>query len=159
VQDTLKRKVAHASRTIVPLTAIMLDLDHFKHINDRYGHGRGDDVLAAVGSILKDTLRESDFVGRYGGEEFLILLPATGCDEAKRVAEKVRTAIAGIVVATIHQPVTASLGCAVFPKDAGDDDTLFRTADRALYAAKADGRDRVEIHAPAKDAPAVPAPR
>jgi diguanylate cyclase (GGDEF)-like protein len=153
VQDTLKRMVAHASRSISPLAAVMLDLDHFKQINDRYGHGRGDEVLAAVGSVLQATLRESDFVGRYGGEEFMLLLPDTGREEAKVVAEKVRAAIALIDIATIEQAITASLGCAVFPEDAADADTLFRTADRALYVAKANGRNRVEVHAPAQGAP------
>jgi diguanylate cyclase (GGDEF)-like protein len=154
VQDTLKRMVAHASRAIAPLTAVMLDLDHFKQINDRYGHGRGDDVLAAVGSVLQATLRASDFVGRYGGEEFLILLPDTGRDEARVVAEKIRAAISTIVIA-IEQPITASLGCAVFPEDAGDPETLFRAADRALYAAKANGRNRVEVSIPTQQPPAV----
>jgi diguanylate cyclase (GGDEF)-like protein len=146
--------VAHASRAIAPLTAVMLDLDHFKQINDRYGHGRGDDVLAAVGSVLQATLRASDFVGRYGGEEFLILLPDTGRDEARVVAEKIRAAISTIVIA-IEQPITASLGCAVFPEDAGDPETLFRAADRALYAAKANGRNRVEVSVPTQLPPAA----
>ncbi|HWH93860.1 MAG TPA: diguanylate cyclase [Baekduia sp.] len=157
VQATLKRMVAQASRVIGPLTAVMLDLDHFKEINDRHGHGCGDEVLAAVASVLQATVRESDFVGRYGGEEFLLLLPDTGRDDAKIVAEKVRAAIATIRVATIDRPITASLGCATFPEDAGDAETLSRSADRALYAAKANGRDRVEVHAPADHPPAVTA--
>jgi GGDEF domain-containing protein len=77
-RETLKRMVAQASRTVSPLSALLLDLDHFKQINDSFGHGRGDDVLAAVGNVIPSVLREGDFVGRYGGEEFLILLPATG---------------------------------------------------------------------------------
>ena len=75
MQDTLKRMVAQASRTITPLTAVLLDLDHFKQINDLYGHDAGDEVLAAVGVAMRLAMRESDFVGRYGGEEFLMLLP------------------------------------------------------------------------------------
>jgi GGDEF domain-containing protein len=88
VQDTLRRMVAQASRTMSPLSAALLDLDHFKHINDAHGHSRGDEALAAVAANLRSSLRESDFVGRYGGEEFLILLPDTGKQQARIVAER-----------------------------------------------------------------------
>ena len=122
-RDTLKRMVAQAARMVSPLSALLLDLDHFKQINDTLGHGRGDDVLAAVGSVLPSVLREADFVARYGGEEFLILLPATGHDEAAIVAEKVRAAIETITVAGINRAITASIGIAAVPEDAGDADT------------------------------------
>ena len=145
VQDTIKRMVAQASRTVSPLSAALLDLDHFKRINDAYGHSRGDEVLAAVAMVLRSSVRESDFVGRYGGEEFLLLLPDTGRDQAAIVAEKVRAAVAGLGLAGINQPVTASLGVAAVPDDAADADTLVRAADRALYAAKGNGRNRVEM--------------
>ena len=117
----------------------MLDLDHFKQINDRFGHGAGDDVLAAVGETLNSALRASDFAGRYGGEEFLILLPDTDSEGAIDAAEKVRAAIAMIDVPQVDREITASLGVAVFPTDALDADTLVRMADRALYAAKGAG--------------------
>ncbi len=143
VQDTLKRMVAQASRTITPLTAILVDLDHFKEINDLYGHDRGDELLAAVGVALRNAVRDSDFVGRYGGEEFLILLPSTDTDGALQVAEAARVAISAIRVVTIDRRVTASAGVATLPQDAGDSVTLFRAADRALYAAKNAGRNRV----------------
>jgi diguanylate cyclase (GGDEF)-like protein len=145
VQDTLKRMVAQASRTITPLAAVLVDLDHFKQINDLYGHDRGDEVLAAVGIAFRNAVRESDFVGRYGGEEFLILLPSTGKEGAAQVAEAVRTAIAAIRITGIDRPITASCGVAALPEDAGDAVTLFRAADRALYGAKHAGRDRVHI--------------
>ena len=74
--------VAHANRTMSPLAAVALDLDHFKQINDVYGHARGDEVLAEVGALLKSLLRDSDFVARVGGEEFMLLLPDTGRDGA-----------------------------------------------------------------------------
>jgi diguanylate cyclase (GGDEF)-like protein len=151
VQDSLRRMVAQASRTLSPLTAIMLDLDHFKQINDKYGHGRGDDVLAAVGSVLEATLRASDFVGRYGGEEFVILLPDTGRTEGAAVAEKIRAAVEATLVPEVGQRITASLGLAVLPDDAGDSVALLRHADRLLYTAKANGRNRVEAHAPATE--------
>ncbi len=92
--DTLKRMVAQANRSIAPAGALMLDLDHFKQINDRFGHGKGDEVLAAVGAALPSCLRASDFAGRFGGEEFLILLPDTAVDGALQVAEKIRARIA-----------------------------------------------------------------
>jgi diguanylate cyclase (GGDEF)-like protein len=154
VQDTLKRMVAQASRTITPLAAVLIDLDHFKQINDLHGHDRGDEVLAAVGVAFRNVVRESDFIGRYGGEEFLILLPATGTEGAVQVAEAVRTAIAAIRVTGIDRPITASCGVAVLPEDAGDAVTLFRATDRALYAAKHDGRDRVHVAQPTSLAPA-----
>ncbi len=143
VQDTLKRMVAQASRTVTPLTAVLLDLDHFKEINDVYGHDRGDEVLAAVGVAMRNAMRDSDFVGRYGGEEFLLLLPATDTEGAVQVAEAVRSAISAIHISAVRQRITASAGVATLPRDAGDSVTLFRAADRALYAAKTAGRDRV----------------
>jgi diguanylate cyclase (GGDEF)-like protein len=144
IQDTLKRMVAQASRTISPLAALLVDLDHFKQINDICGHDRGDEVLAAVGVAMRGVLRESDFVGRYGGEEFLMLLPDTDNAGATQVAEGVRAAIASISLPGVDQPITASVGVAVLPDHAGEATTLFRMADRALYAAKKGGRDRVE---------------
>jgi diguanylate cyclase (GGDEF)-like protein len=144
VQDTLRRLVAQAARMIMPLAAVLFDLDHFKQINDRHGHPKGDEVLASVGATLQATLRESDFVGRYGGEEFIMILPATGREAAVQVADRVREAIANIEVLE-EENVTASFGVAVFPDDASDAAQLVRNADRALYRAKANGRNRVEV--------------
>jgi diguanylate cyclase (GGDEF)-like protein len=112
VSDTMKRMVAQASRTISPLAALLLDLDHFKKINDTYGHGTGDEVLAAVGEVLRATLRESDFAGRLGGEEFLVLLPATDKDGALLCAEKIREAIEKILIAAVERSITVSIGVA-----------------------------------------------
>ena len=145
VQDTLKLLVAQASRMLWPLGAVLLDLDHFKDINDTFGHGIGDEVLAAVGVALQSTVRESDFVGRYGGEEFIMLLPDADRETTLKVAERVRTAIANINVVGGDSAVTASFGVAVFPEDAPDVARLVRNADRALYRAKANGRNRVEV--------------
>lgn len=144
VADTVKRMVAHASRTVSSLAALALDLDHFKQVNDRYGHGSGDDVLAAVGSTLKTCCRDSDFVGRAGGEEFLILLPDTDLDAAKLVAEKVRLSIAAITIPSVERAITISIGIAVLPDHAGEATSLLRHADRALYTAKSNGRNRTE---------------
>jgi diguanylate cyclase (GGDEF)-like protein len=144
VKETVKRMVAQTSRALAPLSAIMLDLDHFKQINDTYGHGRGDDALAAVGAVLSDTVRGSDFVGRNGGEEFIVLLPDTDADAAHIVAEKIRAAVADITVPGVDREITASLGIATIPQHAGDGDDLVRSADRALYLAKNNGRNRVQ---------------
>jgi diguanylate cyclase (GGDEF)-like protein len=143
-RDTVKQMVAHAGRSQTPLSVALLDLDHFKSINDTYGHGHGDEVLALVADVMRSTMRDSDFVGRYGGEEFLILLPETGAGGAATTIEKLRAAIANISMVQVDREITASIGVAVFPEDGSDADTLVRNADRALYAAKSNGRNRVE---------------
>jgi diguanylate cyclase (GGDEF)-like protein len=141
--DTLKRMVATASRTMTPLSAVMLDLDHFKEINDSFGHEKGDQALAAVGDVLGSSARASDFVGRYGGEEFLVLLPDTGKEGALEVAEKLRLAVSALYVPGTDRPLTTSCGVATFPENAKSSEGLLRLADRGLYAAKAAGRNRV----------------
>jgi diguanylate cyclase (GGDEF)-like protein len=130
----------------------MLDLDHFKQINDRYGHGKGDEVLAAVGAAITANLRVSDFAGRFGGEEFLILLPETTTASALPSAERIRTAIAAITLPGLDRDITASLGIADLLEHAGSSDGLVHEADRALYAAKAQGRNRTVVAAPAEPA-------
>ncbi|HTN25158.1 MAG TPA: diguanylate cyclase [Solirubrobacteraceae bacterium] len=154
VRDTVKRMAALAGRTSEPLAAAMLDLDHFKQINDQFGHGRGDDVLAAVGAVLRERLRASDFVGRLGGEEFVMLLPATSRDGAVEAAEKLRAAVESISVPGVERKITVSIGIALIPDNAGDADGLLREADRALYAAKEAGRNRVVVAVPSEAAAA-----
>lgn len=148
VRDTARRMVAEATRGARPLSALLLDLDHFKNINDTHGHGSGDEVLAAVGEALRSTVRESDFAGRYGGEEFLILLPDTDLASGLAVAEKLRAAVAMISVPGVDQPITTSVGVAMLPAHGHDTPTLLRSSDRALYSAKANGRNRVETLQP-----------
>ncbi|OJF15178.1 GGDEF domain-containing protein [Couchioplanes caeruleus] len=158
--DTLLRMAAQSCRALDPLAVVLIDLDHFKQINDLYGHDKGDEVLAAVGAMFAASLRASDFAGRFGGEEFLVLLPGTSSREAKGVAEHLRTAMSAITIPHFERKITASFGVAVLPDHAPDAATLVRQADRALYLAKAAGRDRVHIaadaHAPT---PAVRHPR
>jgi diguanylate cyclase (GGDEF)-like protein len=144
VRDTLKRMVAQASRSQTPMAVALLDLDRFKQINDTYGHGRGDEVLAVVAHAMSGAVREGDFVGRYGGEEFVIALPDTGLEGALTAAEKIRVAIEQISLPSIDRPITASVGVAMLPDDGHDTDMLVRNADRALYDAKSKGRNRVE---------------
>jgi len=157
VHETVKRAAAQAGRTKSPLAVVLFDLDHFKAINDSYGHGKGDDVLAAVGAVAASTVRASDFVGRFGGEEFAVVLADTNRAGALETAEKLRAAIAEISVPGVDRRTTASFGVAVLPDDAGEPELLLRAADRALYAAKGAGRDRVEtIHGVLASTPAEP---
>jgi len=153
--DTILQAAAHAGRTLNPLAAVLLDLDHFKQTNDLYGHDKGDEVLAAVGATLATALRAGDFAGRFGGEEFLLLLPGTGSGEAVGVAERLRAALSALAVPGVDQQITASFGIAILPDHALDAATLLRRADAALYAAKAAGRDRVHVAADTTTDPVV----
>jgi diguanylate cyclase (GGDEF)-like protein len=143
--DTMKRMVAQANRTDSPLAAAMLDLDHFKQVNDRFGHGKGDEVLAAVGAAIRSCLRASDFAGRFGGEELLVLLPDTTARAALVLAERIRATVAAIAVTGVDREVTVSIGIADLHRPSGDVAGLLRQADRALYAAKAAGRNRTVL--------------
>jgi diguanylate cyclase (GGDEF)-like protein len=145
VRTNLNRMSAQALRTGLPLAAIMFDLDHFKQVNDTYGHGKGDQLLATVGQVTAGAIRASDFAGREGGEEFVVLLPATDREQAAIVAENLRKAIATIQVPDVERAVTASFGVAALPDDATEPEGLLRCADRALYTAKSLGRNRVEL--------------
>jgi diguanylate cyclase (GGDEF)-like protein len=144
MHDTLKRMAAQAGRTAQPLAAIAFDLDRFKTINDFYGHETGDVALAAVGECLRETLRESDFAARVGGEEFLVLAPNTDTAGAELLAEKLLEALTRKVIPNLLQPLTASFGVAVLPDHVASSEMLLSRADRASYLAKARGRNRVE---------------
>jgi diguanylate cyclase (GGDEF)-like protein len=128
------------------LSAIMLDVDHFKHYNDTNGHPEGDRVLARMADILRDSVREQDVCCRYGGEEFLIVLPNTGRERALTIAERIRQAIERAPFPFEEtQPmgrITASLGVASFPVHAPTAEELIQCADQALYLAKHQGRNR-----------------
>ena len=158
VTDALKRTFAQATTTKSPLGLLLLDLDLFKRVNDQYGHAAGDQVLAGVGAALRSVLRNQDFAGRNGGEEFAILLPDTDIATALEIAERVRAAIAEITPPGTDVPVTVSIGVAGFPGHARTLDRLERLADAALYVAKRQGRNRVEL-ATADAAADVPAAR
>ena len=166
VTDALKRTFAQAATTKAPLALLLLDLDHFKQVNDQRGHAVGDQVLANVGATLRGVLRVRDFAGRNGGEEFAVLLPDTEIDAALEIAERVRAAVAEISLPGTDVSVTASIGVAGFPGQASTLDRLERLADAALYLAKRQGRNRVELAEPpladpvsgAVPASAIPAP-
>jgi diguanylate cyclase (GGDEF)-like protein len=148
VTDTLKRMFAQAAAERSPLALLMLDLDHFKQVNDNRGHAVGDQVLANIGAVLKGAIRARDFAGRNGGEEFAILLPDTEIPEALRIAERVRAAIAEMARPGTDVAVTVSIGVAGYPGHASTPDRLARLADAALYLAKRQGRNRVELAEP-----------
>jgi len=144
---TLAAEMRRARRSGLPLSIVMFDLDDFKELNDRYGHLAGDQALVVVGRLLKETLRLSDIRCRYGGEEFLIVLPETGLAGALRAAENLKRQFenAALPVAGDHVSVTASFGVTeVTPADAQATTVLAR-ADSALYEAKRLGRNRVEV--------------
>jgi diguanylate cyclase (GGDEF)-like protein len=130
-----------------PLSLLLLDIDHFKHYNDTNGHLAGDDILRKVGQLLKSATREDDVVARYGGEEFVVVYPGTGKEDAVRLAEGIREAVAFQAFPNgARQPsgaLTISGGVATFPEDAQSAVELVRSADQALYDAKAAGRNRI----------------
>jgi diguanylate cyclase (GGDEF)-like protein len=145
VGDTLNRMVAQAGRVKAPLAAIMFDLDHFKRVNDIHGHAKGDEVLATIAAVVQANVRDSDFLGRYGGEEFVVLLPSTSREGGVMLAEKLREAIEQLEIPDLDRRLSASFGVATLPGDAVNGEQLLRAADRALYAAKNAGRNRVEV--------------
>ena len=136
-----------ARRYRLPLALLMLDADHFKAINDRYGHPIGDQVLQALARRGQELLRDVDLFARIGGEEFAILLPQTDLDAARVVAERLRQRVASTPIATDQGPLTLtiSLGLTGFDATVIDFDTLLRRADAALYRAKQNGRNRTEV--------------
>jgi diguanylate cyclase (GGDEF)-like protein len=148
VSDALKRMYGQAATTGAPLALLLLDLDHFKQINDVRGHALGDQVLAKVGAVLQSVLRTGDFAGRNGGEEFAIILPATEIGMALQVAERVRAAVAEISLPGTDITVTTSIGIAGYPDHATTPERLERLADAALYVAKRQGRNRTEVAEP-----------
>ncbi len=123
------------------LSVVLLDLDHFKEVNDTYGHQAGDLVLRNLAETLRRNVRESDHVGRWGGEEFVILAPSTDLEQARALAEKLRVAIAGHDFAEVGHK-TASFGVATW-RDGDDEDSMTKRADECLYMAKGEGRNRV----------------
>ena len=131
------------------LACLMLDLDRFKKINDTYGHQFGDEVLHRIAQLISEHCRTSDHFGRYGGEEFLLVLPETGIDGAMKFAERVRGAVAEKHLDRNEERITLSIGVTEWHKDDGSSSTLIAEADRALFEAKAAGRNRVVANHPA----------
>lgn len=150
--DLADRELARFARGGQAFSLLIVDVDHFKALNDRHGHGAGDEALMAIAALCTSLIRRSDLFCRWGGEEFIALLPDTDLGEAVTAAEKLRTAIAGLPLGSGHR-LTASIGVATSKADQRNLDEIIREADRQLYLAKAQGRDRT------MPPPAVPASR
>lgn len=147
VDDRFALELSRARRYNKPLTIAVIDLDHFKLLNDAHGHLAGDAILRNIGSILRNSFRESDTAGRYGGEEFMVILPETGLDAARQKLEYLRKLVASTPFALapnserIH--VSISVGLASFPQDGQSASDLFASADERMFQAKREGRNRV----------------
>lgn len=146
--ERLEEEIKRAERYKNTLSLIMLDIDYFKQYNDIYGHQAGDSILRDVAFFLKKNIREYDLVARYGGEEFSVILPETGKQVARNLAERIRVSVSAQSFPFVEtQPggnLTISFGIATFPDDAKAINELVKVADRALYKAKENGRNRVE---------------
>ena len=148
LQEILLRELRRAQRSNQPVSLIIADIDHFKGVNDTYGHNVGDEVLEQVAGIMLSSVRATDFVIRYGGEEFVILQPETRAADAAAVADKLRKTIGDTIMESTSRPgitlkVTISAGVAAFPVDGQTGEQVILKADKALYWAKQNGRNRV----------------
>lgn len=150
-ERVLQDELARARRYGRQLAVLWVDLDYFKRVNDSHGHATGDEVLRTVSLRLADNIRSADTLGRYGGEEFIIVLPEQSVQEAQETAERLRQCIASEPVATVageSVPLTISIGVAVYPDHADTSAALCEAADRAMYCAKDAGRNRVAVALP-----------
>ncbi len=151
ILDLLDQELMRVQRKPAPLSVVILDLDHFKKVNDTWGHPMGDRVLQIAAGVLRDALREGDHVGRYGGEEFMLILPGARLSDAMVVLERCRQQLVAAEVVTDsqeHLQITASFGLVCQDKTATlASQQLIQHADEALYAAKANGRNRIEVQA------------
>ena len=145
--NMIERKTSEAGRMKVPLSMIMLDIDHFKKVNDVYGHKAGDDVIRFISKTIRNSVRKVDFAARYGGEEFVILLNNTTVESAAKIAEKIRNLVrdASVNADGIILSVTASFGVSSFPEPSMSAGELVKDADTALYYSKEHGRDQVTV--------------
>ena len=146
----LPQQLQRCQRQDIPMGLCLLDLDHFKDINDRFGHQVGDQVLRTVAREVKSQVRATDYLFRWGGEEFLWISTGMGCEQVQQVAERLRQCLEGLQWPEVPglQGISGSFGLAMFPKHGQRVDELFLAADSALYRAKAQGRNRVEVAEP-----------
>ncbi len=144
--ESLKGEVRRAGRYNEHFCLLMMDLDHFKSVNDTIGHQKGDDVLRAVSGVLRNCSRESDYLARYGGEEFAMILPSTSLEDAQTLAERIRASVSMLDPGHPDLHVTMSIGVSSYPESAKDSDGVLGAADAALLRAKSGGRDRVCLY-------------
>jgi diguanylate cyclase (GGDEF)-like protein/PAS domain S-box-containing protein len=150
MEESLTRELKRAERESKPIGLMMFDIDNFKKFNDAYGHDAGDSILREIGFYLNKSVRGEDIVCRYGGEEFLVILPGATLEATKLRAEKLRNGIKELTVYYLGKPLskcTVSIGISEYPKFGSTNVELIKKADEALYKAKSEGRDRVEIAA------------
>lgn len=147
LEETLERELARASRELYPLCIVMMDIDHFKNVNDTYGHEAGDIVLKTLADTVTTQSRQGDFVCRFGGEEFVLVMPNIGIEVAKERVNSLHRFIASqyISFGRFNINITLSMGVALYPKHGDTRELLLRAADRALYTAKNAGRNRVIV--------------
>ena len=146
MEQSLSRELEVSRRSKQPLSVLMLDIDHFKRVNDDYGHYTGDEVLRTIAQAVKGQLRNIDRVFRYGGEEFVVLLTDTNCETAVQIGERLRSAVLGLAFPHLAPSLSMSisLGCStLLPSETAD--SLVRRADDALYVAKREGRNRLAL--------------
>jgi two-component system cell cycle response regulator len=147
LDESIETAISHATRHQRPLSVMMIDIDHFKAINDDFGHEAGDRALRAFADALKQHSRKSDLVARFGGEEFIVLMPESDVHQAKATAERMGEKVAQMKVPPIDRPITASFGVAQMV-DGDSAESLLVRSDQAMYLAKAKGRNRVEVKMP-----------
>jgi diguanylate cyclase (GGDEF)-like protein len=146
--ERLGDEVLRSRRYRADLALIICDIDYFKEINDTYGHDAGDKVLRIISTVIKELLRQTDMIGRYGGDEFLLILPETSLEGAKEIAERIQHAVEEYEINIgFKKPIktTLSLGVAQFNVEKEDTNDLIKRADNALYVAKGKGRNRVYL--------------
>ncbi len=152
IYEHAEAEVARVTRDGVPVSLVLLDIDHFKHINDTYGHPVGDQVLQIIAATIAQSIRPYDRAGRWGGEEFLLVLPNTSRDEAEKVAERIRANVAALrLTVEVQADLEFQVSLGVVSIDSGSPhavDVLISHADKALYQAKKQGRNRVCIFSP-----------
>jgi diguanylate cyclase len=142
-QDRITQEMVRAERFQQPLSLLLWDIDHFKEINDRFGHSAGDKVLVTIAQELDKSIRQTDFVARLGGEEFAMILCGAAGDAAQRIADQIRKRISCCGFNSKGRPVQVTLSCGMSQARDGDTlESLFERADKALYEAKKTGRDR-----------------
>lgn len=144
--SVIEMEIERATRAKTPLAGIMADIDNFKRINDDYGHQVGDEVIREIGVILRRTLRKYDHAGRYGGEEFFLVLPDTDVEQARRIAERFRNELKDLKIETERENLRITISMGITKYRLGEKrETWIARADRAMYMAKEAGRDKIFI--------------
>lgn len=151
MEESLERELKRSARNGIELGVIMLDIDHFKDFNDKFGHAVGDAMLKELGNFLQESVRQEDIACKYGGEEFVMILPNAGLEITQKRAERIRADIKEVIInvdGKIFENITLSLGVSVFPTHGPQWENVLKVADVALYQAKANGRDQVVLGQP-----------